>query len=395
MSKNQSNKNVLQTNNQQKRVQVEKGIYYDNNTKNYIVSFFYGRTANGKQQRHSKTFFTLQEARKAKKQFEAEKQLKLQPPPPSKIKLSVYIQKFIDNSNRTPCTIYSYTRTQKRVNNFYIATMSIEKITPDNIRDYVKYLQAETEMKPQTINKDLIFLSTVFKRAYKDELIRYNPIEKVDKLPIPAEQKYNVVPYTLNDCKQIFTALKSYSNINVKLLIYFGVLLGLRRGEMAGLKWDKIDLQNSKLHIVESKTKAGGKVIIKSPKSTSSVRVLDIPKPLKELLDEVKQYQIEKFGGCDYVMVNPQTGKGISPASLQKPFKIFLQKAHIRELRIHDLRHTFATIAIHSEQNIFQVSKSLGHSTPQITQQIYLHPYENDNTEVVNAVSNSIFKQHV
>lgn len=395
MSKNQSNKNVLQTTKQQKRVQVEKGIYYDNETKNYIVSFFYGRTANGKQQRHSKTFSTLQEARKAKKQFEAEKQLKLQPPPPSKIKLSEYIQKFIDNSNRTPCTIYSYTRTQKRVNNFYIATMSIEKITPDNIRDYVKYLQAETEMKPQTINKDLIFLSTVFKRAYKDELIRYNPIEKVDKLPIPAEQKYNVVPYTLNDCQQIFTALESYSNINVKLLIYFGVLLGLRRGEMAGLKWDKIDLQNSKLHIVESKTKAGGKVIIKSPKSTSSVRVLDIPNPLKELLDEVKQYQIEKFGGCDYVMVNPQTGKGISPASLQKPFKIFLQKAHIRELRIHDLRHTFATIAIHSEQNIFQVSKSLGHSTPQITQQIYLHPYENDNTEVVNAVSNSIFKQHV
>ena len=78
MSKNQSNKNVLQTNNQQKRVQVEKGIYYDNNTKNYIVSFFYGRTVNGKQQRHSKTFSTLQEARKAKKQFEAEKQLKLQ-----------------------------------------------------------------------------------------------------------------------------------------------------------------------------------------------------------------------------------------------------------------------------------------------------------------------------
>lgn len=184
-------------------------------------------------------------------------------------------------------------------------------------------------MKAQTINKDLIFLSSVFESAYKDELIIKNPVKLVDKLK--ETEKFTANYYTKEELKIILTNIKDYHNKNVQLTYYWGLFLGLRRGEMAGLKWESIDFKKERIRIENNRVNVSGKAIDGSPKSITSERIIFLSKnqDFRNCLQQIKQRQYEKFGGCEYLMVNPQTGKPLCPQNLKRDISVFCKKFNL------------------------------------------------------------------
>ena len=111
--------------------------------------------------------------------------------------------------------------------------------------------------------------------------------------------------------------------------------LGLRRGELAGLRWDDFDLQAGTVYIHHNRVVAGGKVIDKSPKSAAGTRILAIgPK----LAAELAPYR-EKAAGP--FVFSKKDGLPYNPESLSQKFHRFLQRQGLKEVRLHDLRHPY------------------------------------------------------
>ena len=368
---------------------IEKGIQYDKQNKKYLLVLYIGKDKNGKQIRKCEMFTRLDDARRRKKEFEAEKRLHLAPKALERMKLSAFLDLYFNSLvGRSPSTLDGYRRICNRIKSHSISKKYLQDINKKDISSYIAYLQQTTNMKAQSINKDLIFLNGVFERALKDELCERNPVKLVDKLPIA--EKFTADYYSVDEIKEILLLLKAYPNRNVKLIFYFGLFLGLRRGEMVGLKWESVNLEEKTIKIQNNRINVNGKIIDKAPKSKSSCRILDISSfhILLDCLLETKKWQETTFTFCDYVMVNFQTGLPLCPQNLKKRMDVFYNKFSIRKIRIHDLRHTCASVAIFGGASVRDVSTALGHADTRITEKIYIHVLEKTvNNRTAHALS--------
>ena len=152
-------------------------------------------------------------------------------------------------------------------------------------------------------------------------------------------------------------------------LYYIDLLTGLRRGELLGLKWDDVDLKNGILHVRRQIMRQNGAVVEAPLKTKNSYRSIAIPADAVEVL----KTQREKVGcGSEYVFPSP-TGGPISPDSVLHMLQRVLKRAGLERVRFHDLRHTFATLALQNGVDVKTVSGMLGHYSAGFTLDTYAH----------------------
>jgi integrase len=169
---------------------------------------------------------------------------------------------------------------------------------------------------------------------------------------------------------------------NTEYYAFFATMLytGLRRGELLVLRWRNLDLENAKLMVVESGHKLdNGEYIIKEPKTAKSRRTVVLPDSLVELL---KAYRADQellrvqlgvtLDSDDFVFIRPD-GSPINPNAVTLAFHRIIKKANIKKIRLHDLRHTHATMMLQANVNPKIVSERLGHANIGITLDIYSH----------------------
>lgn len=171
-------------------------------------------------------------------------------------------------------------------------------------------------------------------------------------------------------------ALVKYLESNMSLTsfgVLISLLMGIRIGELCGLKWSDIDLKNKTLHIertVQRIALANGdrktSVVISSPKSSASRRVISIP-------DRLIRY-FERFISSDDHFVLSGSEKAVEPRTMQYRYKRLLAAAKVKYHNYHQLRHTFATNCVQSGFDAKTLSNVLGHSNVTLTLTRYVHP---------------------
>ena len=174
--------------------------------------------------------------------------------------------------------------------------------------------------------------------------------------------------------KQEQAKLENYIFENNKIY-YFGILLslytGLRLGEVLALKWQNIDIKNKLIYVDKSVGLISQShktlTIESSPKTQSSIREIPISKKLLDLMKVLRQHC-----STDYVIVS-HNNKQIKPRAYQKSFENLLKKLRIKHYGFHALRHTFATRLLENGVDIKTISELLGHSSPTITLNRYVH----------------------
>lgn len=170
--------------------------------------------------------------------------------------------------------------------------------------------------------------------------------------------------------------LTDYLKANMSLTA-FGILLslcmGLRIGELCGLKWEDVDFQNKILHIrrtVQRITSANGnrktKIVISAPKSATSFRDIAIPESF------MKYFRMFREVACHYILSGAD--KPVEPRTMQYRYKKILQAAEIGNHNYHKLRHTFATNCAEHGFDVKTLSTVLGHSSVNLTLNRYVHP---------------------
>jgi integrase len=168
----------------------------------------------------------------------------------------------------------------------------------------------------------------------------------------------------------------------LEALYVLAVTTGMRRGELLGLKWTDVDLENGRLSIRRALTRTddGKYIALTEPKTKGSRRIVKLTRRAVEVLRRHLDRQlaeIEAAGdlyGDQGLVFTTQAGTPINPSNLrQRSFAPLLKKAGLPHIRFHDLRHTCATLLLSKGVHPKFVQELLGHATIAITLDTYSH----------------------
>jgi len=251
-----------------------------------------------------------------------------------------------------------------------IGTVALTKLQPIMIS--AAYSAALTRLAPRTVCHVHRILKQALKQAVRWRLLPRNPCDDCDppKLERREMRVWDVATITL--------ALKLARPWCVYIPMVLAALCGLRRGEIAALRWRHVDLERGQLSVTESaeQTKAG--VRYKPPK-TGRGRTVAMP---ALVIAELRAHRLRQMQGLlrlgvrltdDAFVCARQDGAAQQPQSITHAWDGFVASTKLPRIRFHDLRHSHATIMLVSNIHPKVVSERLGHSRVSLTLDTYSH----------------------
>ena len=267
----------------------------------------------------------------------------------------------------------------------------MENLTIHQIQRYLNYLYENFTV--ESAKTRFGFFRSVVKECYRMKEIKENLCDFVKSPKKEASSIADV--YTREEILQLFKLLEDK---HFELPILLIVLLGLRKGEAYGLTWDDIDFDNNTVKIEQISIYLDGSLIFKSPKTTDSKRLLSAPIELMNKLkkEKLKQNELKLQGVLEnkynLVCLNKEL-KPYKNDDLNRYYRKFCKENNFRQLRIHDLRHTNATLLLLSGTDMKTVSGRLGHTDIKITMNKYSHVLEEMDRKASENLSNILFNQ--
>ena len=153
-------------------------------------------------------------------------------------------------------------------------------------------------------------------------------------------------------------------------MFYLELVSGLRKGELTALLWSDLDIEDKTISVSKQYVKnPNGELTLSRPKTETSVRKVSIPQEAVDLL--IAEHK--KHSDNPYMFPSPVTGEMYYPDSIVNLHKKILRDAGLPHIRFHDLRHTFATLALQNGVDVKTVSSMLGHYDAGFTLRTYTH----------------------
>jgi integrase len=163
-------------------------------------------------------------------------------------------------------------------------------------------------------------------------------------------------------------------------------MTGMRRGEVLGLRWADLDLDKARLAVRHTLISIAYKVTESTPK-THQARVVDLdPETVRQLHAHRTSQHQPADGAAGLVFCRPD-GSPLHPQSFTEAFDRAVANAGLPRIRLHDLRHTHATIALRAGVPVKIISERLGHSTPAFTLKVYAHAIPGMQSEAASQIA--------
>lgn len=258
------------------------------------------------------------------------------------------------------------------------------------------YFQKFTTAKKYELESKLKYkrtLSSIFSLAMENEYINKNYVSLIFKNSKLTGQKNEKTILNETETQELIRALKKELNIKKRLAVTILLYMGLRIGELSGLEWQDIDFVNRTMHIRRSTSflpKIGE--ITKTPKTKSSIRVLDMPTLVYDMLCEYKLFydkERDKLGNLwnDRNRIICQwNGLPTTSGTFSNWLTDILIKNGIRKVSPHSLRHTCITNLLRNNVPPQIVSKWAGHSSTTVTLNTYAHFLPEDKSVCANVL---------
>jgi integrase len=167
----------------------------------------------------------------------------------------------------------------------------------------------------------------------------------------------------------------------------------MRRGEAAGLRWQDVELDVARLSVRQSRVAVGYEVGVEEPKSARSRRNVALDVETVQVLRTWRAAQLRErleWGSAwtdSGLVFTREDGVGLHPDRITKLFNLYVGRSGLRRIRLHDLRHTHATLALHAGVHPKVVSERLGHSSISLTLDTYSHAIPALQAEAAQAVA--------
>jgi integrase len=197
--------------------------------------------------------------------------------------------------------------------------------------------------------------------------------------------------------EQTKTLLEAAQADRFEALYVLAVTTGLRQGELLGLKWEDVDLEEGVVRVRRTLTRHKARLLLGEPKTKRSRRTVRVSETAVDALNKhlARQMGEKKHLGELYrdqgLVFATQRGTLVNPTNLRKrSFKPLLKKAGLPAIRFHDLRHTCATLLLSKNVNPKIVSEMLGHATIAITLDTYSHVLPNMQESATRALEDTL-----
>lgn len=287
-------------------------------------------------------------------------------------------------------TVYDYEQIIRRYIHPALGRVKVQDLTTRRVQQFYTQLLGVGCGAP-TVRRIHLHLNQALKQAVTHGLVTRNVAALATQ---PKAQPREMQVWTAAEA-QAFMAVAPGSRYGPLWQTELGT--GMRRGEVLGVRWQDIDLDEGLLHVRQAVGSVKGRVEIKGLKTKGSRRTIPLAEPLIVALKQHKRTQNERrlmhadlWHDNDLVFAS-DTGSPINPDNLSSDYRRLVQAAGVRRIRVHDLRHTYVSLALQAGVNIRVISELVGHSDIRITLGTYAHVMPEQRAESVQRISNILF----
>ncbi len=256
----------------------------------------------------------------------------------------------------------------------FFRTVKIENILPAMIRDFQNSLLT-SGLKRNTIKNIETHLNSILSYGYKYYNLPENPFSKIDKIgSVKGNREMNI--YTLKEFEEFISYVDKEPFFTIFQLLFW---TGIRKGEMFALTVKDINFKEKTISINKTFHRLNRKDIFSSPKTPKSKRTIEITDDLCSILHDYinKLYKPKAETRIFQITESP----------LRQYLKKIIERNKLKKIRIHDFRHSHASLLIHKNINVLAISRRLGHENPNITLSVYSHLYDEDNSHLINVLN--------
>lgn len=241
---------------------------------------------------------------------------------------------------------------------------------------------ASSGVGPRTIQQTRMVLSSALNRALRDELIHRNVARLVD---LPKYTPKEIQPWTLADAQAFLRAAKGHQwELGFQLLLTYG----MRRGEVLGLRWEDIDLNEGIIHVRQQIQRVKGELVAGPVKTDAGRRSLPLLPHICEQLNATAAGR-DMDRTHDLIFVS-KTDNAVEPGNFARAFQLLIEKAGLRRITVHQTRHTAATLLKSFGVQSRDVQLILGHANISTTEQLYQHGYIDEHREALQRVATAL-----
>lgn len=297
-----------------------------------------------------------------------------------KIKFLDFLEQSItNNKNSIEYTTYkSYRDQQKIIERFFsIKNLDLENVTVADILDFYNYLSNVRKNTNNTVIHYHALLRKTFTEAYIRKLIKENIMLEI---PRPKKEKYISEVFNLKEINIFLNHIKGHKfELEMNLALFYG----FRRSELLGLRFSVIDFDNNTILVNTKITSSEKEKLVpkQKMKNDSSYRIMPLLDSIKKLIIQrierikkdkhfFKSIYTKKWEG--FVCVG-ENGELIKPDRVTRTFRKLINECELKEIRLHDLRHSCATLLYEQDIQLKDIQMWLGHSDIQTTANIYSH----------------------
>ena len=243
----------------------------------------------------------------------------------------------------------------------------------------------ETTLSPRIVQGILGILRKSLDQAVAEKLILSNPAANC-KAPKTVRKEMKVLPEEL-----IGPYLHEAKQRGVFAPLYLELTSGLRRGELLALLWKDLNVKERTLSVTKSVCRIDHQLVVSQPKTKNSLRLLTLPESTVQILVE----EHEKHPDNPYMFPSPKTGEMLDPASFRAMHDRILEAIGAEHVRFHDMRHTFATLALKNGVDVRTLSEMLGHYSAGFTLSTYVHSTPSMRVQAADTIGQMIGREVV
>ena len=272
---------------------------------------------------------------------------------------------------------------------------SIAEAMGKSLEDVFTVEKNTDPLSDKTILEHHRLISLVLKTAKRKKIVPNNVAEDADAPKIGKKDPNYFQPATVAD---ILGSLES-EPLKWRLITHLLIVTGCRRGEIMGLKWEKVDFESGLVKIDTELIYTKSRGVYEDSTKTSDVRFLNLPRETMDLLQQHKREQLrmqlangDRWQHTGYVFTQ-DNGDRMNPDSITGWLSDFAKRHGLPHINPHAFRHTAASVLLSNGLDVVTVSKQLGHASVVTTEKFYSHIIEENKAKAAECIADVLLRK--